>query len=436
MSPLQRALLAFTSAVALCVLVGGGDARANMAKWWADGERHGPLVPQKDTDVRVDSEDLAFVVAPSLGRAAVTATYRMTNGSAVATSAEVAFVVAVAEGAEDSELAPEASIALDGAPVTFHVVTDADLLGPAVDAWLGVHPDVALELARLAALPRNPRYADLAALRRLVPASNSESDDLLGWYRLRKSPLTSERDGSHRSLTVRAAEEVIPGAVAKLQQGWSSLASRRCLSWLAFQLDFAAGATRTVTVRYAHTAGSDTSKAVNETFIYDYLLSPAKRWARFGPLHVTVQLPPETSLRSSLPFVREGDTYRAELPGLPAGDLSFDVMSRKGLLFGMTQSGGYWSLLLAVLTGVTFALGMWLGRTWARLGSRLRIALGCIFGTGLVGLIANGVVVWGLSMVLPQRAFGGYGSAFGLLFAIVIFALGGVVLSALSARAR
>jgi hypothetical protein len=432
---MQRALIAFV--VAVCVLLGGGDAGANMAKWWRDGEGHGPLVPQKDTDVRVDSEDLDFVVAPSLGRAAVTATYKMTNGSAVATSAEVAFVVVAAEAVEDSGLAPQATLAVDGAPVTFRVVTDAELLGPALDAWLAAHPDVALELARLAALPTTPRYADLAELRRLVPGSSSESDDLLGWYRSRKSPPPSEREGWRSSLTVRAAEEAIPDEVAKLQRGWSKLASRRRLSWLAFQLDFAAGGTRTVTVRYEHVAGNDTRKAVNQTFTYDYLLSPAKRWARFGPLHLTVHVPPDTSLKSSLPLVRDGDTYRADLGGLPEGELSIEVMSLKGLLFGMTQPGGYWFLLLAVLSGVTFALGLWLGRKWARLGSRLRIVLACILGTGLIVVVANGVVVWALSMLLPQRAFGsGYESAFGLLFAIVMFAIGAMVLSGLSARAK
>ncbi len=437
MSLAQRILVAFAVAFAFAALLGGSDASANMAKWWREGEGHGPLVPQKDTDVRVDSEDLAFVVAPSLGRAAVTATYRMTNGSAVATSAEVAFVVVAAEVAEDSERAPQASIALDGAPVSFRVVTDAELLEPALDAWLAAHPDVALELARLAALPNNPRYADLAELRRLVPGSSSDSDDLLGWYRQRKTPLGTGAPGFRRSLTVRAAEEAIPDEVAKLQRGWSKLASRRRLSWLAFQLDFAAGATRTVTVRYEHAAGDDTRKAVNQTFTYDYLLSPAKRWARFGPLHLTVQVPPETTLRSSLPLVREGDTYRADLAGLPDGELSLEVMSLKGLLFGMTQPDGYWSLLLAALSVVTFALGLWLGRRWARLGSRLRIALACIFGTGFAVVVANGVVIWLLSMVFPQRAFGsGYGSAFGLMFAIVMFAIGGIVLSALAARSR
>ena len=69
------------------------DARANMAKWWSEGASHGSLVPQTDTGVRVDSEDLSFVVAPTLASAEVTATYRMTNGGHADTQADVAFVM-------------------------------------------------------------------------------------------------------------------------------------------------------------------------------------------------------------------------------------------------------------------------------------------------------------------------------------------------------
>jgi hypothetical protein len=428
---LQRALVALSVAlaVALVVLLGGGDARANMAKWWHEGEGHGPLVPQKDTDVRVDSEDLAFTIAPSLDRAEVTATYRMTNGGVVPTSAEVAFVVVAAEGAEDSERAPKASISLDGAPVAFRVVTDAELLAPALDAWLAAHPDIDRELARLTGPAMSPRYDDFAELRRLVPECKGECSELVGWYRQKK--------GASRRSIVIAATAAIPEEVAKLQRGWSTLATHRRLSWLAFPLDFAAGATRTVTVTYEHAAGSDTSKAVNQTFTYDYLLSPASRWARFGPLHVTVKVPPGTRLIASPALTRDGDTYRVDLPTLPGGELSLHVMSLKGLLFGMTQPAGYWVVLLAALSMVTIVLGVRLGRAWARLGSRFSVALGCIFGTGLVVGLADGVLMWLLSAAFPARAFGyGYGAAFGMVGAFGVFVVAGMAISGASAVRR
>lgn len=415
--------------VALAILLVVPDARANMAKWWHEGEGHGPLVPRKDTDVRVDSEDLAFTIAPSLDRAAVTATYRMTNGGAVATSAEVAFVVVAAEGGEERERAPEASITLDGAPVAFRVVTDAELLAPLLDAWLAAHPDVDRELARLADPAMNARYDDYAELRRLVPECKGDCSELVSWYRSRK-------DARARSV-VLAAATAIPAELAKLERGWSTLAGHRRLSWLAFQLDFAAGATRTVTVAYTHVAGSDTSKGVSTTFTYDYLLSPASRWARFGPLHVSVTVPPGTRLVASPALVQSGDTYRVDLPTLPGGELLLHVMSLKGLLFGMTQPEGYWGVLLAALSLVTIALSVRLGRAWARLGSRGAVVLGCLVGTGLVVGFADGVLMWLLGTALPPRAFGyGYGAAFGMLAAFVVFVVLGIVISSIVATRR
>ena len=39
----------FAVALLLALLALVGDANANMAKWWREGEFHGPLVPQDDT---------------------------------------------------------------------------------------------------------------------------------------------------------------------------------------------------------------------------------------------------------------------------------------------------------------------------------------------------------------------------------------------------
>jgi len=427
--------LTFALTFALCLLR-GHEAGANMAKWWRDGEGYGALVPQQATDVRVDSEDLSFTVAPSLDHAEVTATYRMTNGSAVASSAEVAFVVVAAElaGTDSTATAPRASITIDGTPVAFRVVTDADVLGPALDAWLVAHPEIGPELARLSGSTMPSRDADYDKLRRLVPGCLGECRELLRWYEQRRSTGTEDAGVSREASILPAAEVAIPEEVAKLQNGWSTLAHRRRLSWLAFPLDLGPGATRTVSVRYTHRAGTDARVAVNTVFTYEYLLSPAKRWARFGDLHLTIQMPPGAQLRASLPLTQEGTTYRATLPGLPGGELALYVMSQSGLVFGMTQPTGYWLLLVAAMTLVTVPIGALLGRRWSRVGSRPRKALRCVFGTGPLALAANGVVVWWVSLAFPARAFGyGYGAGLGLMAVVFLFAAGGMVISLVTA---
>ena len=333
----------------LWLLFGGAvapGARANMAKWWSDGEAHGALVPRDDTDIRVDSEDLTFDVAPTLASAEVTATYRMTNGATTETRADVAFVmVASADARRDLPgEAPVPSITVDGVPVESRVVTNPD---------------------------------------------------------------------------------------ARMLRDWATRSYDAPLSWLTFPLTMPAGATRTVTVRYTHIAGSDARRAVNPVFTYDYLLSPAKRWAHFGELHIDVRAPADTELvTSSISLIPEKDGYRAALSGLPSGELGFELMSRRGLLFGMTQPIGYWLILLAAMAIVTLAASARLGRVWTRRGPR-------IFGTGVAALGWNTFLAWALSKAFPQGAFGfSYNAMFGLVGAIGMFTLVAIVVAGMASKSK
>lgn len=336
-----------------------------MAKWWSEGEGHGVLVPRKDTEVRVDAEELSFVVAPELTSAEVTATYHMTNGGKAASSANVAFVMVASEaarhGAESASKVAHAEVTIDGATVPSRLVTEADVLDPNLD------------------------------------------------------------------------QDSMKAEVKALQSQWSKRGDDAPLSWLLFPLTIPAGASRTVVVRYRHVAGSDASHAVNTVFTYDYLLSPARQWARFGDLAVEVRLPADAEVHaSSLPFHAEdgGKTYRARLSGLPDKELTFELMSRRGLLFGMTQPTGYWLLLLAVMSLVTVPAAAALGRLTQRMTSPLARALARLFGVGVAALVWNGVVAWAVSAVVPQRAFGySYGAAFGLLAAVGLLALTAVIVS-------
>lgn len=409
-------------------LLAAHDAHANMAKWWSEGASHGSLVPQSDTEVRVDSEDLSFVVAPTLASAEVTATYRMTNGGRADAQSDVAFVMVSAEHGRPEV---EAKVTIDGASVTGRLVTEADMLGPLLERWLGANPEAAHELEALHALDRHPRYRDTEKLRRFAKGCDGDCSDLLRWYASRPAP--------RRDDVLRASAEAIPEEIPKLQRGWTTRSYHAPLSWLTFPLAIPAGASRTVVVRYTHVAGSDSRRAVNTVFNYEYLLSPAKRWARFGELHVDLQLPPDTKLlSSSVPFAPEpnGSSYRASLPGLPAGELSVELMSRRGLLFGMEQTEGYWLILIAVMALVTIPASAKLGRIWAKRPSRAGRILGCVFGTGAAALVWNGVIEWALSQAFPQRAFGfSYDVAFGLLALLVLSSVVAIVIGLFASKA-
>lgn len=417
--------------VGLVLVLGASGAGANMAKWWSEGDGHGPLVPTEEAAVRVDSEDLEFEVAPSLDRANVTATYRMTSTGTARVELPVAFVVAPAEHAPIDDV-PRATITLDGAPVAFTNVTEADVLGPPLERWLSAHPDAAAELARLSTRTGNTVDSEFAMLRKSAPGCRGSCDGLVRWYRGR-SEAGAEKERPRA--IVAAAEEAIPAAVTEARKGWSKLASRQRLAWLAFTLRFEPGATHTVVVRYEHRAGSDTSRGANTTFTYDYLLSPAKRWASFGGLEVTVRVPPETQLRASLPFVESQGTHHASFPALPDRELTFDVMSRRGLVFGMTQPTGYWALLAAVAALVTGLVGVGLGRLWARIRVGWQRVAACIFGTGVVAMFVSGAAMGLVSAAFPPYALGkGYSALFGLVAMTSASTVYGIVVSSVTAR--
>jgi hypothetical protein len=222
-----------------------------------------------------------------------------------------------------------------------------------------------------------------------------------------------------------------------VQRGWTKRPDSGPISWFTFPLSIAAGATRTVRAKDTHVAGSDSRSAVNEVFSYIYFLSPAKRWARFGDLHIEIQVPPDTELRqSSIPLTAQGTTYRANLPRLPDRELSFELMSRRGLLFGMSQPTGYWIFLVAALALVTIPTSARLGRSWSG-SSRWRVALGCIFGTGICAFVWCIAIALALSAVLPAHAFGDpYSAIFGFFLLLFVFVVSAIVISFAATRPK
>ncbi len=411
-----------------------------MAKHSYEGDSYGPLLPQDETLVRVDSEDLSFDVEPSLDRAQVTATYRLTNPGAAASQADVAFVFVTNDTRarlKEEAPNPRATVTLDEAPVPFRVVTDVDILEPALKAWLSRRLELKSDLEReLDPTPEAlPSAADLGPRLRVCGGS---CEELLRWYRYDTRPSDDDRDFDRKRAVFAAAAKAIPEQVANVRKTWSTLprlqSSDVRTTWLAFHLAFPANSTRKVTVRYSQDAGGDEDRGVHSTYTYDYLLSPAKHWASFGPLRIAIHVPEDARVEASLPLTRDGETYRAALSGLPDGEFSFGVMSLKGLLFGTGDRGPYLLLLLGALMSVTVPLAARLGRAWARARSRSGRVLLCIFGTGLIVGIADALVAAFVVALLPPHALGiGYGPGVGIVSGVVICVVVGIVVSGVRA---
>jgi hypothetical protein len=323
-------------------------ARANMAQAYFEGDRSSILVPDGATKVRVDHEELSFLLR-DLATAEVTASYHLTNTGSAVEADDVAFAFVRGEHAE-GEAEPRASIEADGAPVSFRALSDPDVAGR--------------------------------------------------WSTLR-GPSGGEGVGL-----------------------------------LLFHLDFAPGQTRSVIVRYDARADVDEKTNLNSTYGFDYLLSPARRWAGFGPLDISVRVPERASFASPLPFQRDGDTYRAHFAGLPEGELRFETTSLDGVWLGMTGHGGYEAILLAAVAATAIAVSTRVGRLWAGARGWKRALLPLFVGGPLASACCIPVVAL-LCAIFPDRALGfGYAAGVGAILMVLLAGPIGVAASAVAAARR
>jgi hypothetical protein len=418
--------------LALLALLATSPARANIGQSSTEGETFAPLLARVPSTLRVDSEDLDFELDADLLVATVTATYRMSNPGA-ATSVDAAFVFAAPSITHE----PAPSITIDGAPVDFTVTSDADQLIGKLLAWIASHPAIEKEIERLAPLAPH-QYTEFEALRGLVDAAGSRCgwgcERLVQSYARLKSRVTG--DEALGDIVVDASRELVPDAVDKMAEGWSTLAQRERLRWLGFRLELGQGAARTIVVRYRQLAGTDRKTRVNRTAIYNYLLSPAKSWASFGPLHIAVHTPPDARIvASSLPLPAKGRGYEADLATLPDGELTFDVMSVNGVWLGMTTPSGYWAIIGLAMAAATGFIGTRLGRAFS--GARSGCAGSLLRPTSAAALcmIASVLIGWILGACMPPGAMGfGYGPVVGLAFLTLVSGLVGGLLSVVVGR--
>lgn len=100
---------------------------------------------------------------------------------------------------------------------------------------------------------------------------------------------------------------------------------------MVYAVDFPAGAERTVSVAYRAAGEADRRETRDWTATFTYLLQPARSWASFGTLDLTVYTGGEFPyvVDSSIPLEREAEgVYAARLDGLPEGDLAFTLYSQ------------------------------------------------------------------------------------------------------------
>lgn len=352
------------------VLASPAPALANSAPALWRGERHGVLVPRTSTNLRIEHETLSFVIDTEGEDARVAAEYRIT--AVAAETAELAFAFVRAPGGYPTLTRVDASVELDGAAVELVLTTDGEILEPLLKAWIAERPETARALEEADAAGRSDRDPEPAAKRAGGPCALHGCPALVKWYSMRGA-----RDPGlplRREWALEAAREAIPEKVEELQRGWSTLPEERRLAFLLFRAGWSAGQTRNLTVRYRHQPTRDATERIDRVNRFEYLLSPAGRWASFGPLEISVRAPPELLFEANLPFEGERGSYRARFDALPRADLSFSLTRKRGLWLGPLGPSYSVAVLFALMLGSSASL-VWLSRRSANaLRGRCRLA--------------------------------------------------------------
>lgn len=183
------------------------------------------------------------------------------------------------------------------------------------------------------------------------------------------------------------------------------------MRYVRFELPLEAGEKGSLEVSYQAQAGFDRTRYVYPVYHFQYLLLPARGWASFGPLEIEILAPParQAYFQSNLDFTYQEGAYRASLPGLPDENLIFSFMSRRGILFGITQKGVYYWTAFALLLSAAVGVAMGLGRLAARARTAgWSVAAGLGLGA-VLGLPANLLLlILLLGSVFPTGNVHGY----------------------------
>ncbi|MGI8607860.1 MAG: hypothetical protein ACR2MY_01325 [Candidatus Dormibacteria bacterium] len=157
----------------------------------------------------------------------------------------------------------------------------------------------------------------------------------------------------------------------------------RAGSVLRFTLALAPGQHR-VAVRYAAQPTTHDGEDAARSWQVGYVLAPARQWASFSGLHVTVQVPPGWLVATNPSLRRAGDTLTGTFDSVPADSLGITTqfptpVPAPNFTLPVLVGG----LALGAVAG--WLAGAWLGRR--RHASTWALPLAVVWGVALAALI-------------------------------------------------
>lgn len=127
---------------------------------------------------------------------------------------------------------------------------------------------------------------------------------------------------------------------------------------LAFALSLDSGEHR-IQVRYPAVASAVSGDSPTRYWQLGYVLAPAREWAGFGGLDITVQLPAGWHAAATPALQRTGDTLSGSFLGVPADALALTTQAPAPAVTDLTPFAWLGGLIVSIVLGIV--AGRWLG---------------------------------------------------------------------------
>ncbi len=196
---------------------------------------------------------------------------------------------------------------------------------------------------------------------------------------------------------------------------------------LQFAITIPAGAHK-IKVKYQSALSFNVSGEPIKYWQFAYVLAPARDWASFGGLDITVNLPLGYRHASSLPLQQNKEILRGSFSEIPADALTMTLQLMPPRAYQFADAFGFWIFVASLPLGLLVCL--WLGwkQTHKQSTGWLSAFAGAAAGAIVIGL-SGWFAIFGAEYFIPEKeiAHYGYGSFFQvvglLLLAMFIFAL-------------
>jgi hypothetical protein len=193
-----------------------------------------------------------------------------------------------------------------------------------------------------------------------------------------------------------------------------------------FSLALPAGSHQ-VRVRYSARATAHSGNSPVRYWQLGYVLAPAKNWAGFGALDVSVEVPPGWPAATRPELTRQGDVLKGTFEGVPADSLAITVQAPvppQGL--GIDPAPALAVVGLAMSLALGFLAGRWLARRHRSFYWSFLVAVVATGAWFLLSIVALAIQPPGATAPSGQEAWTyGYGHAYvglGLMFAAILVA--------------